>query len=71
MEDEHTAKQLFYGELANGKRMQCNLKNKNKEDIRIIMKSLGIDQIKFHRNPCFTIKFKINSEIILEWNENV
>ncbi|CAI9723766.1 Hypothetical predicted protein [Octopus vulgaris] len=43
MVDERTLKQLFYGELAEGKRDRCKPRNRFKDGIRIAMRSLGMD----------------------------
>ncbi|CAI9717558.1 Hypothetical predicted protein [Octopus vulgaris] len=43
MADERTPKQLFYGELAEGKCNQCKHRKRFKDSIRTNMKSLRVD----------------------------
>lgn len=44
MADERTPKQLFYGELEEGKRYWCKPEKRFKGDIRTSVKSIGMDQ---------------------------
>ncbi|CAI9725869.1 Hypothetical predicted protein [Octopus vulgaris] len=43
MMDERTPKQLFYVELAAGKRYRCKAKNSFKDSVKSTIKSLGMD----------------------------